>query len=120
MKTLPFTLLPALLAATLALPAGTTRAQAAERAPSPSCRAALASPVAGLIKLQPLGPGLWLVPGQDGDSQAANRGLISNLLLLADGPRTWLLGSGPSAAFGAALACRVRTELGRRITDVIA
>lgn len=71
------------------------------------------------VVLQPLGPGLWRVPAAEGDATAANRGQVSNLLLARDGARLWLLGSGPSPAFGRALACQVKAQLGRAVTDVV-
>jgi hypothetical protein len=78
---------------------------------------ALAPPA---IELRPLGPGVWWVAGAAGDADAGNRGAISNLLIVADGPRTWALGSGPSLAYGRALARQVQRSTGRRLTDVIA
>ncbi|MEX8519169.1 MAG: hypothetical protein AB3X44_11725 [Leptothrix sp. (in: b-proteobacteria)] len=72
------------------------------------------------MALQALAAGVWQIPGAAGDSDAGNHGAISNLLLVAQGPKTWLLGSGPSATYGRALACQIKTQLGRRITDVIA
>lgn len=72
------------------------------------------------IRLQALAGQVWWVAGAPGDATAQNRGAISNLLVVAEGRRTWLLGSGPSAAYGRALACQVRAQLGRRVTDVIA
>jgi hypothetical protein len=74
---------------------------------------------AGAPVLQPLAPGVWRVPADDGDANAANRGQVSNLLVVADGPRLWLLGSGPSPAAGARLACVLRRDLGRDATDVV-
>lgn len=71
------------------------------------------------LTFEPLGPRLWRVPSHAGDGDADNRGQVSNLLVALDGPRLWLLGSGPSAAFGRALACRVRQRFGRAPTDVI-
>ncbi|WP_305748178.1 hypothetical protein [Leptothrix discophora] len=67
-----------------------------------------------------LAPDLWWLPGAAGDTDADNRGAISNLLLLIDGPRTWLVGAGPSAAHGQALAADIRCRFGREVTDVIA
>lgn len=69
--------------------------------------------------LQALAPGAWQVPAADGDANAGNRGQVSNLLVLADGQRLWLLGSGPSPAFGARLACVLRSQLGRLPSDVL-
>jgi hypothetical protein len=72
------------------------------------------------LRFEPLAPGLWQVPAAGtGDADAANRGHVSHLLLAQQGPRLWLVGSGPSPAFGRALACQVRERFGRAPTDVI-
>lgn len=78
------------------------------------------APAQPVVDLQPLAPGVWWVAGAAGDANEANRGAISNLLLVADGPRTWALGSGPSPVYGQALATAARRTVGRPITDVIA
>lgn len=72
------------------------------------------------ITLERLAPGVWRVPGADGDAGADNRGVISNLLAVRDGRRLWLIGSGPSAPYAQALACRLRQVAGQPVTDVIA
>lgn len=69
---------------------------------------------------QSLAPGLWWLPGAAGDSDAGNRGAISNLLLAIDGERTWLIGGGPSLAYGRALAADIGCRLGRTVTDAVA
>ncbi len=71
------------------------------------------------LNFVPLAPGLWWLPANPGDADAANQGRVSNLLLAEQGQRIWLLGSGPTPAFGRALACRVHLQWGRPITDVI-
>jgi hypothetical protein len=78
------------------------------------------APAQPVIALQLLAPGTWCVAGAAGDANEANRGAISNLLIVADGPRTWALGSGPSPVYGQALAEAVTRTTGRSITDVIA
>jgi hypothetical protein len=85
---------------------------------------ALSAACAGLPQpLLPLGADVWWLPSATGDSQAANRGQVSNLLLVRQGrgatARVWVLGSGPSPAWGRALACQVRRQLGGRVTDVV-
>jgi hypothetical protein len=72
-----------------------------------------------LLDFRPLAPGLWWLPGAPGDADAHNRGHVSNLLLAIDGRRVWLIGSGPTPAFGQALACQVRQRWGRPVTDVV-
>lgn len=84
----------------------------------PSCPTGATAPSPAL---QRLGRDLWWLPGlPDADADASNRGRIDNLLIARHGRRLWLLGSGPSAAAGAALDCQLRAQLGRRATDVIA
>lgn len=82
--------------------------------------AATRCPEAPLIRLQALLPDVWIVPGAPGDADAGNRGAISNLLLVRQGRQVWLLGSGPTAAWGRALDCAIRARLGRGVSDVIA
>jgi hypothetical protein len=68
------------------------------------------------------GPGsqhVWWVRAQRGDATADNRGRVSNLLLVRDGRRLWSVGSGPAPAFGRALDCVARRDLGLPVTDVI-
>ena len=71
------------------------------------------------VALQPMGGGVWWAAGADGDADTANRGVVSNRLVVRDGARVWLLGSGPSPAAGAALACALRERLQWRVTDVV-
>ena len=71
------------------------------------------------LSFVPMASGLWLVPAAEGDGSAADRGQVSNLLLAVDTTEGWLVGSGPSPAFGRALrgALDVRWP-GRRWTVV--
>ena len=86
-------------------------------------RAALPCPAAlpnGLPVLQRIGPQLWQVPSTVAPPDAANpTGASSGLAVVADGRRLWLVGSGPTPAFGAALACALHRATGRAVTDVI-
>ena len=75
--------------------------------------------VAADHRLEPLAPDLWWVRAFDGDADRHNRGLVSHLLVMRDGERVWLLGSGPSPAMGARLARRVAEVTGRGVTDVV-
>jgi hypothetical protein len=72
-----------------------------------------------VVHFERLAEGLWLVPSAVGDASPANRGVVSNLLLARQGARWWLLGSGPSPAFGRSLDCQVRQRFGHAVTDVI-
>lgn len=75
------------------------------------------------LQLLPLAPGVWWLPAVPGDSDAGNRGQVSNLVLVQQGQgadaRLWAVGSGPSPAWGRALACQLQRRLGLRISDVI-
>ena len=75
------------------------------------------------LVLQPLAPGVWWLPSALGDSDAGNRGQVSNIVLVRDGrgrqARLWALGSGPSPAFGRALACQVQRQLGQPVREVV-
>lgn len=73
---------------------------------------------------QRIGTNIWLNQGtSDALSTPLNRGRISNVVFVVDPSENpeqgWLVGSGPDAETGRALACSVRRELGHEITDVI-
>ncbi len=82
-------------------------------------QAAPCEPIRALPPIVPLGPQLWWVPSARGDADVFNRGQVVNLMLVGDGAKLWLVGSGPSPAFGQRLACAARQQLGRTITDVV-
>jgi len=71
------------------------------------------------VTLERLSAQAWHVHGQAGEATEANRGGISNLLVVHQGRRTWLLGSGPTPAYGQALKCQIGVTTGWRVTDVI-
>jgi len=85
----------------------------------PAAADAAACPAVPAIRFVPLGAGLWWVPAADGESNESRRGIVSNLLIARDGKRLWLVGSGPSPAFGQALACRARQHIGRVVADIV-
>lgn len=66
-----------------------------------------------------LAPQVWLVPGEAGEPAPANGGRVANLIVVRDGTRVWLVGSGPSPAVGEALGCMVRRSVGRPVSDII-
>ena len=79
---------------------------AAPQRPPPATLAAKAQP----LHWQALSAGLHLLGAHVGDASPENRGFVAHLLLAVE-PRTlWLVGSGPSPVFGAA----VRASLERR------
>ncbi len=84
---------------------------------------AAAEPACGLgsvaLALRPLAQGVWWVPGLAGDSNATNRGHVTQPLVVSEGRRLWLVGAGATPRHAAALACLVHRELKRPVTDVI-
>jgi hypothetical protein len=72
-----------------------------------------------LPELQTLADGVWWVSAKRGDADASNRGQVSNLLLVREGQRLWLLGSGPSPMWAQRLRCQISQTVGAPVTDVI-
>ena len=85
----------------------------------PGAAAAAGCVNAAAVNLRPVGPNLWRVAAARGEPDASNAGLTAQLVVVRDGARVWLIGSGPTPAFGAALACAVEHRLGRAVTDVV-
>lgn len=79
----------------------------------------LAAPACVPLPLQPLAPRLWLVAALGEDSDATNRGQSSHLLVARDGSRWWVVGTGPTPAFGARLACTLRRRPGPAVVDAL-
>jgi hypothetical protein len=71
------------------------------------------------VPLVPVAAQVWRVPAARGEADAANGGVVAQLVVVQDGARVWLIGSGPTPAFGTALGCAVRRRLGRTVTDVV-
>lgn len=69
--------------------------------------------------LQAVTEAVWWVPAHEGDANAANRGQVAHGLAVRDGSRLWLIGTGPSPAFGQALGCALRAVAGMTVTDLI-
>jgi hypothetical protein len=73
--------------------------------------------------LQRVSPHLWRVAAQRGEPDAVNRGETTQLVVALEatrqGARVWLIGSGPSPAYGARLACAVARSVGHAVTDVV-
>lgn len=81
--------------------------------------AAAPAGAAGALAWRPLAPGLWWLPGATGDGSEADRGQVSHLLLATAGGRLWLLGSGPSPAFGRRLLQSLHAHWGARPITVV-
>jgi hypothetical protein len=75
--------------------------------------------VTRLPALSKLSRHLWRVAAARGEADESNRGVTTQIVLARDGARLWLIGSGPTPAFGAALSCAVEKTIGRAVTDVI-
>ena len=71
------------------------------------------------VALEPVAPDVWRVPAARGRPDAANGGLTIQLVLVREGRRLWLVGSGPTPAFGRALACAARHAAGGPVTDLV-
>lgn len=79
---------------------------------------------ASLNTWQSVGPNIWLMQGQpDALSTPSNQGHISNSVFVFDPSnhphQGWLIGSGPDAQTGQALACSVKQSLGFEVTDLV-
>ncbi len=82
-------------------------------AAAPDCGTAAA------VTLLPVSTDVWRVPAARGESDATNGGQVVQFVVVRDGARVWIVGSGPTPAAGFALGCAVRHQLGRPVTDVI-
>ncbi|MBB4841757.1 hypothetical protein HNP55_000252 [Paucibacter oligotrophus] len=85
---------------------------------APACAAEAAS----WPPLLPVAPGLWRIAAARGEPDAGNGGLTSQLFVAEDGTAQaslWLVGSGPTPAFAARLACALQARFGRLPGDVI-
>jgi hypothetical protein len=71
------------------------------------------------VPLLRVAPQVWRVAAARGEANQANAGLTTQLVLVRDGPRTWLVGSGPSPDFGQALSCTLQRQWGHTVTDVV-
>jgi hypothetical protein len=69
--------------------------------------------------LQRVSPHLWRVAAQRGEPDSVNRGETTQLVIAVEASGVWLIGSGPSPAYGARLACAVKRAIGRAVTDVV-
>ncbi len=69
--------------------------------------------------LQRISPHLWRVAAQRGEPDTVNRGETTQVVIAVEASRVWLIGSGPSPAYGASLACAVKRATGRAVTDVV-
>ena len=75
--------------------------------------------VAVLPTLLRVSANVWRVVAARGEPEESNRGVTTQLVLARDRDRLWLIGSGPSPAFGAALSCAVQRTTGHTVSDVV-
>lgn len=81
------------------------------------CRAACSG---DLPRLQALGPATWWVAAARGAPDPGNGGVTVQALVARDGEaRIWLVGSGPTPAYGARLACAIQAATGAAVTDIV-
>ena len=69
--------------------------------------------------LERVSPHLWRVAAARAESDEANQGVTTQLVLARDATRLWLVGSGPTPAFGRSLACAIERATGQAVTDVV-
>lgn len=69
--------------------------------------------------LQRVSPHVWRVAAGPGEADTHNRGRVTQLVVVSDGSRRWLVGSGPTPAFGAALLCATQPVLEAPFSDVV-
>ena len=70
-------------------------------------------------QLQQVSPHVWRVAAWPGEADPHNRGRVTQLVVVNDGSRRWLVGSGPTPAFGAALLCATQPVLNAPVSDVV-
>jgi hypothetical protein len=69
--------------------------------------------------MQRVSPHLWRVAARRGEPDTVNRGETTQLVVAVEARRVWLVGSGPSPAYAARLACAVKRATSRAVTDVV-
>lgn len=79
----------------------------------------LAGAQAAPPRLQRLGEHSWWLAAATGDPTPANGGATVQLLVVREGERIWLVGSGPTRAFGTALARAVHEAAGAPVSDIV-
>jgi hypothetical protein len=72
-----------------------------------------------LPRWQALAPDVWWLAAARGQPDASNGGVTAQLLLVRDGPKLWLVGSGPTPDFGKALVCAIEQTTGQQVTDIV-
>ncbi len=71
------------------------------------------------LVLEAVAPDVWRVPVADEESNPTNGGWVTQPVLVHDGARLWLIGSGPTPAQGLRLRCVIERQLHRRVTDIV-
>lgn len=83
------------------------------------CEAESATRAGPALSLETVAPGVWRVPVASEESKPGNGGWVTQPVLVRDGPRLWLIGSGPTPAQGLRLRCAIESVLHRRVTDIV-
>lgn len=73
----------------------------------------------GHPRLEAVARDVWRVPANGTEPDERNAGATAQLVLVRDGSKRWLIGSGPTPAYAAALAREVRRVSGAAVSDVI-
>lgn len=71
------------------------------------------------IVLQAVARDVWRVAVDTGEASRGNGGWVTQSVVVVDGARVWLIGSGPTPAQGLRLRCAISSTLHRAVTDVI-
>ena len=90
-------------------------------AASPKLACALDGSGTGMppLVLQAVARDVWRVPVANGEADPGNGGWVTQPVVVRDGARVWLIGSGPTPAQGLRLRCAISAAVGREVTDVI-
>jgi len=71
------------------------------------------------LALQAVAHGVWRVAVDTDETNPGNGGWVTQPVVVRDGARLWLIGSGPTPAQGLRLRCAISAALHREVTDVI-
>lgn len=83
------------------------------------CRVSPDSGAGPALALEAVASDVWRVPVASEESTPANGGWVTQPVLVRDGRRLWLVGSGPTPAQGQRLRCLIERRLHRRVTDIV-
>lgn len=83
------------------------------------CEAQSTTRTGPVVSIEAVAPDVWRVPVAGEESNPGNGGWVTQPVLVRDGTRLWLIGSGPTPAQGLRLRCAIERVLRRRVTDIV-